>query len=167
MLLLYQELMNGRYTLIWHCCDRLRKSKVGTPLAVAAWFERGQQLQTLLIQPKFMWRPLRPPPPQHHHGAAERHTDYYGIDLLDITRVIEVNRVDRNIYPLAKKACSFYVVTLDQKLLFETRTKMERKWLVNGLKLMVARLGSKLLVEDHDVFDEYFTIPLETMTFQT
>lgn len=120
-------------------------------------------MQSVLIQPKFMWSPLRPPLPQKN-CAATGNVDHYCADLLDISRVVAVDHVDRNTYPLAKQSCSFYIVTLDQKLMFEAQSDAEKNWIVNGLKLMVARLGSKLLVEDHSVFDEYFTIPLESLT---
>ena len=42
-------------------------------------------------------------------------------------------------------------------LLFEASCQQERDALVQGLKGLVARLASKIIVGDERVFDEYFT----------
>jgi len=66
--------------------------------------------------------------------------------------------VDRSIYPFVKPKNSFVITTNDQKeYLFEAKNEEGRKRFLFAMKLMIARLASKIIVGDRDVFDEFFT----------
>jgi hypothetical protein len=138
-----QEIMNQRFTMVWHQ-DVEKKS---TPVAIVAWIERGQQLDRQLIQPRLVWKRL-------HDGGApnERHS----VDLLDISRILEVDHIDRNIYPLAQQRNCLCIRTLDGKMMFQASDEKERNRLCRDLKLVVARLASKIILDDQHLFNEFF-----------
>ena len=83
-------------------------------------------------------------------------------DLIDVSRILAVDRVDRKQYPFAKALNCFLIKTMDETLLFETKSKSERERIVRTFKLLVARLGSKLIVGDQSFFDEYFISSTES-----
>lgn len=144
-------LMNSRKTLVWH------GNKDNSQVAVKAWIEPGSQLQSVLIQPKFMW--------QQTLGSGKRTTErrvlnkriFHSVDLLDITKIVATERIDRKKYPFAKRSCSFVVQSFVREMVFEAVCEAERDDIVDGLKMMVARLGSKILVGDGQVLNEFFT----------
>ena len=78
------------------------------------------------------------------------------MDLLDISRILAPRTIDRKLHPLAKQKCSLTIETFDHNLLFEARDVNDRAIMVQGLKGLVSRLASKIIVGDEDVFDEYF-----------
>lgn len=151
-----QEFMNEKFTLVWHRSVKPYATSKGTPQAMVAWIERGQQLNSGLIQPKFVWRPVK-----EYEGEIQRlglvTPSLESLELLDISRILEVNRIDRNLYPLAKRKSCFLVESLDRKMMFEASSEEERDRIVNGLKLLVARFASKVIVQDREVLDEFFT----------
>ena len=51
---------------------------------------------------------------------------------------------------------SFEIITQNGKYLFETQSKQERGRIVNGLKLVIARLASLLMLRDLRAVDEFF-----------
>lgn len=86
------------------------------------------------------------------------------VELLNIVRIVVPATIDREMHPFVKKDCAFVIVTNDeQETLFELATKDERDKFVFAFKIMVARLASKIIVGDKDVFDEFFT-PLAATT---
>ena len=84
-------------------------------------------------------------------------TEAHGFDLMDIVKVLTVDKVDRSLYPFAKPLCCFLVKTLDKSFLFEAKSASERERIVRSLKLLVSRMGSQLLVGDQSFFTEFFT----------
>lgn len=151
-----EELMNDAFTLVWHPPSKSDLSN-GKPQAVKTWIERGQQLNNrLLIHPKLVWRPLNPR--QGIHQTDNVMAELESVELLDIIRVLEVDRIDRKRYPLAKRDCCLLLECLDRTMLFEASSESERNRFVHGLKLLVARFGSKIIVEEHSVFEEFFTL---------
>lgn len=147
--------MNEKFTLVWHRSIKPYVRSKGTPQAMKVWIERGQRLRAGLIQPKLVWRPI-----QDHEGEQRQMFSTLtieSIELLDISRILEVNRIDRNIYPYAKKSKCLLLESLDRKIMFETSSESERDRIVNTLKLAVARLASKVIVQDDGVLDEFFT----------
>merc|ERR1712228_579803 len=138
-------------TFVWH--PALANNKQA-PQCVTAWIELGQQLRKTIIQPKFMWRRKQP---SGKGRVSISNDDLHGLDLLDIARVLDVNRINRNIHPFARKSCSFYLETLENSYLFEASSEAEKSHIVHALKLIVARLGSKIILNDNSVFDEFFT----------
>jgi len=143
------EFMNTRMTLIWHPAPDTGNQ---SPQSITAWIELGQQLRKTIIQPKFMWRRSL-----SNGRAALSNDDLHGIDLLDIARVLETSKVNRKIYPFARKSCSFSVETLEYSHVFEASSEAERGYIVQAIKLIVARLGSKIILNDNTVFDEFFS----------
>jgi len=152
--ILVQELLNERFTLIWHPCTSDINCIQSRPIGIKAWIERGQQLRETVIQPKLYWQQVSK---VDQKGAlSDISTTLYNVDLLYITRVIEVKKVNRSHYPLAPRNKCLLVHSLDQKMLFEAGSEVERDRLAYALKLAVARLGSKIIVGDAGVFDEFF-----------
>ena len=80
------------------------------------------------------------------------------VELLNIVRVLKPNTIDRDQHPFAKQRNSFTLQSNTNDIyLFEAFSEKERDRFVQGLKLVVARLASKIIVGDEDVFDEFFT----------
>ena len=144
--------MNDTNTLKMHPSED-PNTRVSHPIAVNAWVERGQRLCTL-IQPKFMWRPV-------HRGGSGIRLDspsVTSIDLLDFTRILKVDRIDRTRYPFAKPKHCFVIKTIDEEdFFFEAKSVMERNRIVYSLKLVVARYGAKILASDESLFRDFFT----------
>ena len=135
--------------LVWHQPEG--------PVAVYAWIELGSQLRSALIQPKLMWKPVHETEDERGALGITTHINLHSVDLLDISRILAANKIDRKLHPLAKRKCSLSIETFDHNLLFEASCQKERDALVKGLKGLVARLASKIIVGDERVFDEYFT----------
>ena len=76
------------------------------------------------------------------------------LDLLDICRVLEAGNIDRSEYPLAKQSNCMLIQSLDDKMMFEACSESERDRICRDLKLVVARLGSKIIMNDRHLFDE-------------
>ena len=142
-------ILHRRMMLVWHQPDG--------PVAVYAWIELGSQLRSALIQPKLMWKPVHETEDERGALGITNHINLHSVDLLDISRILASTKVDRKRHPLAKSKCSLSIETFDHNLLFEASCQQERDALVQGLKGLVARLASKIIVGDERVFDEYFT----------
>ncbi len=85
---------------------------------------------------------------------------FHGIDLLDISKIISMDDIlDRTRYPLVQRNCCFLVEAFGgcQQMVFEARSEMERDDIMEGLKLIVSRLGSKIMVGDSTVLREFFS----------
>lgn len=142
-------ILHRRMMLVWHQPEG--------PVAVYAWIELGSQLRSALIQPKLMWKPVHETEDERGALGITNHINLHSVDLLDISRILAATKVDRKKHPLAKSKCSLSIETFDHNLLFEASCQEERDALVQGLKGLVARLASKIIVGDERVFDEYFT----------
>jgi len=145
------QLMGAKMLLIWH-------RPVGmSPLAVHSWIEHGSYIHAGLIQPKLMWQESC----GKEHKDSERFIlnkmEFHSIDLLDISKVVPLNRVDRTLYPFAKTSCAFLIHAYDKEMVFEAESTADRDKFMDGLKILVARLGSKIIVGDKDVLEEFFT----------
>ncbi len=126
------------------------------PVAVLSWIEHGSQLDSGLIQPKFCWR--RSYSKEPHSKSVLKFSRYHGIDLLDISRIVAAdNYIERIFYPFVKRRNSFVIEAFEEELIFEARDEAERDDIVEGLKLLVARLGSKIIMGDGRVLDEFFS----------
>jgi hypothetical protein len=134
-----QEVMNQRFTMVWH--------SNAAPIAIVVWIERGQQFGHTLIQPRLVWKRL-------YDGGASN--DRQSVDLLDICRVLEPRNIDRAKYPLAKESNCLLIQSLDETMMFEASDGQERNQLCRDLKLVVARLGSKIIMDDPALFYEFF-----------
>jgi hypothetical protein len=107
------------------------------------------------LLPKLTWLPL-------HESTLDCRTlnitkDSPGsLDLLDVCRVIECSVIDRQLHPFAHSNRSFIIQTQSGRYLFEAQSKEERGRVVNGLKLVIARLASLLMLRDLRAVDEFF-----------
>ena len=139
---------------MWH--KKSTEVSSDPPIAVHAWIEPGSKFESALIQPKFCWRRNHGNEP--HGRSILNIPSLHAIDLLDISKIVAAdNYVGRQNYPFVKKCCSFLVEAFDEELVFEARDEDERDEIVEGLKLLVARLGSKIIIGDGRVLDEFFS----------
>jgi len=145
------DLMNTRKILVWHGNEN------DSPVAVKAWVELGTQLQTALIQPKFMWHGTLGKDKHEVERRVLNKLTFHSLELLDITKVVPTEHINRKRYPFAKRSHSFLIQAFSKEMLFEAISEKERDDIVDGLKMTVARLGSKILVGDGRVLNEFFT----------
>jgi len=151
-----RELTNGNVTLVWHP-SKCQKNDSGSPVCVQAWFEMGSRLRDKVIQPKFMWWAAYQPDITRKKLSISTHTPE-SVELLNIVRVLKPSHIDREHHPFAKQRNSFTLQSnTNEVYLFEAFSEKERDRFVQGLKLVVARLASKIIVGDENVFDEFFT----------
>eukprot|EP00978_Attheya_sp_CCMP212_P033560 scaffold135859_cov63-Attheya_sp.AAC.3 len=150
-----QEITNGHLTLLWHPTQSMEKNSL-SPVCVKLWVELGSRFGGTYVQPKLMWVPA-------HEGKLEKKQLNISekmpeaVQLLDVCRVLAATEVDRDLYPLAYKARSFFVETISDVFLFEAESASERDRFVHGMKLVIARLASQLIVGDSQVYEEFFT----------
>lgn len=146
--------------MLWHPTQS-RDNVNRVPTCVNLWFERGSTLYNSQhpIQPKLMWSAAH----ERHLHAKVLNVSVESpdiIDLLDISRILNVRHIDRRLHPFADLRKSFIVETRSQPFLFEAQTVAERDRIVVGLKMIVARLASLLMTKDYRVMDEFFGSPL-------
>eukprot|EP00934_Nitzschia_sp_Nitz4_P005974 Nitzschia sp. Nitz4//scaffold3_size479765//43810//46457//NITZ4_000017-RA/size479765-augustus-gene-0.1-mRNA-1//1//CDS//3329550509//5964//frame0 len=146
---------NEQMTLMWHPAQS-ESIPNRAPFCVKVWIESGIYLiDGTFLLPKLTWVPL------FEESLRSKVLNVTlsnpgAIDLLDVCRVRECNRIDRNIHPFAKVDCSFIVQTQKETQIFEAQSREERKRIVNGLRLVIARLASLLMLRDLRAVDEFF-----------
>ena len=151
--------MTTKRLLVWHRCKSFDSKD--HPVAVHMWIEHGSQLHSTLIQPKLCWREIC-----HKEWRRDRLAttafSYHAVDLLDISKIlpldVEFDRTSHS-HPFAKQKYSFLVEAFGgcQQMVFEARNNVERDNIIEGLKLIVSRLGSKIMVGDSSVLKEFFS----------
>lgn len=149
--------MTAKRLLVWHKDTTLKPTV--TSIAVHAWIEHGTQLHSALVQPKLCWREVYTKDCKSK-GELQTVFTFHAVDLLDISKIIPMNEVlDRSKHPFVKRRSSFLVEAFGgcQEMIFEARDEAERDDIVEGLKLVVSRLGSKIMVGDSSVLTEFFT----------
>lgn len=148
-----EEMKHMRMNIIWHPSQGSRKDPMKL-MRSRAWIEMGSLLSQAVIHPKFMWKSAYEP------NLVRRKINVvppYSIDLLDIVGIIPAQLINRNEHPFARPWCSFKIITVrDRYYLFEAENKEMRDKIVFGLKLIVARLASKVLVAGEVTEDEFF-----------
>lgn len=155
---LTQATKNETFTLMWHPIQTSKSSTTGLPIVtcVKLWIEAGIYLvDGTFLLPKLTWLPVH----EKHLHARILNTSKESpgkVDLLDICRVKECVSMDRDVFPFAHVDRSFIIQTQGTKFLFETQSKQERGRIVNGLKLVIARLASLLMLRDLRAVDEFF-----------
>jgi hypothetical protein len=78
-------------------------------------------------------------------------------DLLEIARIDNSPQdIDRSVYPLAHEPSCFAIKTKTDYFLFQAQSVGEKFQIVFGLKLVVARLASLLIVRDMTAVEEFF-----------
>jgi hypothetical protein len=127
-----------------------------SPVCVRAWLERGSYLSRMsFVQPKLMWLPAFESSLESRRLNIACQSAWH-TDLLSITRIRDCPKIDRTLYPLAQKSRCFMIESSSGPLLFEARSQKEKKRIVFGLKLTVARLASLLTVQDKRAVSEFF-----------
>ena len=125
-----------------------------------AWIEHGTRFSGQIIQPCFFWRK-----PSHLKSSINnvsgskplRQQELSSIELLDIYRILKATEDIRKDHPLAKVNNCFVITTSNNKcFVFEAQSETERDIIVNGLKLLVSRLASMIIVGNNTVFAEFF-----------
>lgn len=145
--------------MVWH--KESNKTHSDPPVAINAWLEYGSQLYSSLLQPKFCWQEAQNVQ-THDKCISNKIFTHHTIELLDISKIVpldECNNVDRNRVHFVKRRRSFIIEVFggEQEFVFEARTEMERDNIVDGLKMIVARLSSKIIVGDSTVLHEFFS----------
>jgi hypothetical protein len=142
--------------LKWHPTQTNEDKDLPTVVCVKLWVEAGVYLvDGTFLLPKLTWLPVHES--TLHARVLNTSEDTPGsIDLLDVCRVKECDTIDRNAYPFAHVDRSFMIQSQTRKHLFETQSKQERGRVVNGLKLVIARLASLLMLRDLRAVDEFF-----------
>lgn len=111
------------------------------------------------MQPKFTWsQTFEPHLPRRKIQLSGREPD--AIELLSIIRVVKPTKLNRNLYPFARLDRTCCITTNDEEfpyLVFEAASTRERDWLVNAMKMIVARLASIIIVRDEAMLLEFFT----------
>mmetsp|Transcript_25575 Transcript_25575/g.38188 ORF Transcript_25575/g.38188 Transcript_25575/m.38188 type:complete len:737 (-) Transcript_25575:159-2369(-) len=133
--------------LTWHMPGQ-------APVCVKAWIEQGSRLHSRIIQPRLVWRNAAIPKTMSKGVLPS--VELNSVELLDIYRVLHCTD-DKENYPFAKPTQSFVVTTSNDGLyLFEAKSVEEKEMCMNGLKNLVSRLASMIIVGDDGVFDEFF-----------
>mmetsp|Transcript_20466 Transcript_20466/g.30740 ORF Transcript_20466/g.30740 Transcript_20466/m.30740 type:complete len:629 (+) Transcript_20466:46-1932(+) len=151
------EQLTTRRLMVWH--QEANQNSCEPPVAIHAWIETGTQLNTTLIQPKFCWQEAYTRKPDKK-SVLQNALTFHAVDLLDISKIIPVDGiVTRDRYPFVKRNSCFLIEAFggSHSMVFEARDETERQDIIDGLKLVVSRLGSKIIVGDGTVLNEFFT----------
>lgn len=146
---------NERLTLIWHPTQNKENSNMA-PVCVKVWVESGVYLTDgSFLLPKLTWLPAHEKKLENRElNVSDKNPG--SLELLDVCRVRECQSIDRSLHPFARVDKSFIIQTQNGRFLFEAQTKQERGRVVNGLKLVIARLASLLMLKDLRAVDEFF-----------
>jgi hypothetical protein len=140
---------NERLTLMWHPTQK-EKEPNRSPMCVKVWIEAGVYLNdgTFLL-PKLTWTRA-----SQENPLSQQPLDK--LDLLDICGIRPVGTVNRSLHPFALSQKSFCIETQTDTLVFQAQSVEERDRIVYGLKLVVARLASLLMLRDIRAAEEFF-----------
>eukprot|EP00594_Rhizosolenia_setigera_P019569 CAMPEP_0178962778 /NCGR_PEP_ID=MMETSP0789-20121207/14581_1 /TAXON_ID=3005 /ORGANISM="Rhizosolenia setigera, Strain CCMP 1694" /LENGTH=855 /DNA_ID=CAMNT_0020647021 /DNA_START=101 /DNA_END=2668 /DNA_ORIENTATION=- len=149
-----------------------KNKKLKRPMRSRGWIEMGSILPNIIIHPKFMWKAAYEP---NLYRKKINEVSPYSIDLLDIVGIHSFHNknnnktsyynnssssriINREKYPFAQTYKCFKITTVsNQMYVFEAPTVQLRDKLVTGLKLIVARLASKVLVAGEVAEEEFFS----------
>lgn len=139
---------NERFTLMWHPTQSDENSN-RRPICSKVWIETGVYLSdgTFLL-PKLTWSKISQN--QEQSKSLEK------LDLLDICRICPTKKIDRRQHPFAITQKSFFIETQRETFVFQAQSSEERDRIVYGLKLVVARLASLLMLRDIRAAEEFF-----------
>jgi hypothetical protein len=141
-------------------------------MLIQFWIERGTMLNlgSTVVEPKFMWRQVYQPSLTSKRTLSESATKPMQLRVLNVCHIFEVpsKNLDRNKYPMARTACSFFIKTCrDQCFLFEASSPQEKDQMVRSWKLVVARLASLAITEDMEAMANEFFTPAVTWQMLT
>ena len=126
---------------------------------VIAWIEQGSRLSGQIIQPRLVWRKPSHLKSSIHNlsGNTLRQQELSSIELLDIYRILKATDEIKIEHPLAKtNNCLVVTTTNNGSYVFEAQSEIDRDRIIDGLKLLVSRLASMIIVGNNDVFNEFF-----------
>lgn len=165
---------NERLTLMWHPTQdptsQQKRYRSLSPQCVKVWIEAGVYLNdgTFLL-PKLTWTKVSAVLASGKSAATDGSIEssipkakiQYSptlekLDLLDICRIYPLTTVDRKLHPFALTQKSFCIETQHEKFVFQAQTIDEKERIVYGLKLVVARLASLLMLRDIRAAEEFF-----------
>jgi hypothetical protein len=150
-----QAMVNERLTLMWHptqCTNQPNRA----PILTRVWIEAGVHLlDGTFLLPKLTWTKA-----YEDDKSQQFRAELHKVDLLDICRIRATEKVDRTLHPFANRRLSFVIETQNKLFLFEAETMQERDRIVSGLKVVVARLASLLMLRDIRAADEFFGAPV-------
>jgi len=148
-----QSMMNERLLVMWHP-TQCKKSPNRAPILARLWIESGVYLiDGSFLLPKLSWVKAFG---QQAKGTIGTNGNINKLDLLEICRIRACDQVDRSLHPFANGRLSWFIETQQDIFLFESETVEERDRIVYGLKLVVARLASLLMLRDIRAADEFF-----------
>ncbi|GKY97621.1 hypothetical protein MPSEU_000720500 [Mayamaea pseudoterrestris] len=148
-----QQMTNERLTLIGHPTQRSNEPS-RSPACVKMWIESGVCLiDGTFILPKLSWMKYES---QSATKRRTEQTDPQKLDLLDICRIHTADTIDRQRHPFAVARRSFLIETQSDTLVFEAQTPDECERIVFGMKLVIARLASLLMLRDGRAAEEFF-----------
>ena len=125
-------------------------------MCVKVWVESGIYLADgSFLLPKLTWLPAHEKNLEHRVLNVSDNNPG-SLDLLDVCRVRECQSINRRLHPFAHVDRSFIIQTQNGRFMFEAQSKQERGRIVNGLKLVIARLASLLMLKDLRAVDEFF-----------
>jgi hypothetical protein len=111
----------------------------------------------MVVQPKLIWSPTYEPDLESRKVRLSC-SEPDSLELLSIIRVRKLSKSDRKLYPFARLNNACCITTTDQKqYIFEADSTERRDWLVDSIKLVVARLASIIIVRDEDMLLEFFS----------
>jgi hypothetical protein len=165
---------NERLTLMWHPTQdqtSQQRHRSLSPQCVKVWIEAGVYLNdgTFLL-PKLTWTKVSAvlssgksavaessmQSPQLPQAKIQYSPTLEKLDLLDICRIYPLATVNRKLHPFALTQKSFCIETQHEKFVFQAQTIDEKDRIVYGLKLVVARLASLLMLRDIRAAEEFF-----------
>lgn len=159
-----QESLSYTWSLTWHP----EASSGEKPAAIEAWVERGSLVNYgyVVVEPKIMWRQVYQPQLASSRKLNESCATPYKVRVLNACRIVEATEaepLDRDKYPMARTACSFFLRTcMGEEYLFEAASVEERDAVVHRWKLVVARLAALAVMEDMDRMALEFFTPVVT-----
>lgn len=155
---LIKELVHDTMHLVLHPdASEFTARTSSAPSSQRIWIELGSRIQGQIIQPKLVWRTAHQKSKGKKGGAPNADEPTTSIDILDISRVRDLSEAEHKDYPLAKRSRSFAIVTSDQlTYVFEAKNTHEKDRIILGLKLVVARLASLIIVGDGRLFADFF-----------
>jgi hypothetical protein len=146
---------NETMTLMWHP-TQTKMNQNESPVCVKARIQSGVYLlDGTFLLPKLAWLPLHEDELQARQLNMGKNIPE-SLDLLDVCRVRECDEINRDLHPFARVDRSFLVQTQSGLYLFESESRQERSRIVVGLKLVIARLASLLMLRDLRAVDEFF-----------
>jgi hypothetical protein len=147
-----QAMTNERLTLMWHPTQN-KDEPNRSPVCVKLWIEAGVYLiDGSFLLPKLTWVKAMDTGSKQHLTKTEPKA----LDLLDICRIRAPSQIDRLCHPFADARKSFALETQTDWYMFEAQSHEERERIVYGLKLVIARLASLLMLRDIRAAEEFF-----------